>query len=105
MVAHTFLEERLRTTTIVDEQLRRLRARSFSAGDIEQPLSLLRLETSPPATPKRPGEAMREVPTSPRPFLPTTLPARSEPGSNRGVWIAGAAIVLLLAALAVFYVR
>jgi serine/threonine-protein kinase len=102
VVAHAFLEERLRTTTIVDEQLRRLRARSFSTDD-EQPLSLLRIETLPAATPSRPGEVQREMPTAPRPFTPV---ASLAPKSRRGPWVVGlTAIVLVLTAVAVFYAR
>ncbi|MGO8999158.1 MAG: serine/threonine protein kinase [Polyangiaceae bacterium] len=106
VVAHAFLEERLRTTTIVNEQLRRLRARTISTSlGEEPPLSLLRLEAAASVSPKHPGERLRDVPTSPRPFLPTggaqnkgEREEESAPPSNRRTtaWIAGAAAVLVV---------
>ena len=116
VVAHAFLEERLRTTTIVDEQLRRLRARARATGEAaDQPVSLLRIESDPPGASR---ERLRNAPTSPRPFIPVSVP----PGSPRAArparssaprtsprllaWIVGAAALLaILAALAVANAR
>ena len=56
-------------------------------------------------SPKHPGERLRDVPTSPRPFLPTggaqnkgEREEESAPPSNRRTtaWIAGAAAVLVV---------
>lgn len=103
VVAHAFLEERLRTTTIVDEQLRRVRARAISGGDAAiEPVSLLRIEIDSPASSRRPDLG---VPTSVRPFLPQPRPPRAVPpaparpdDSRRPfLWIAGAAAVALIA--------
>jgi serine/threonine-protein kinase len=93
IVAHAFLEERLRATTIVEEQLRRLRARSFAAAEDEAPLSLLRLETLSPLTPGA-KESGREVPSSPRAIKPVRVLAptsprvavKTEPSGSRFMW-------------------
>jgi serine/threonine protein kinase len=107
LVAHAFLEERLRTTTIVDEQLRRLRARAIATGDgTREPVSLLRLEARPPVSAR---SAVLSVPTSVRSFNPVSAPPRSArievPAPARsprvGIWIAAvAALVAAVAALA-----
>ena len=114
VVAHAFLEERLRTTTIVDEQLRRLRARAIATGEgPREPVSLLRIEASPaPGF----GKPRLSVPTSVRPFKPVVaraspaspapLPAPRRGSAARVGWVIGAAIVaILLAALAVASAR
>jgi serine/threonine protein kinase len=106
VVAHAFLEERLRTTTIVDEQLRRVRARAISGGDgALEPVSLLRIEVDSPASSRRPDLG---VPTSVRPFLPQSRAPRAVPpeparrdSRRRLLWFAGIAGAVAVAVIVV----
>jgi serine/threonine-protein kinase len=116
LVAHAFLEERLRTTTIVDEQLRRLRARAISSGEgRREPVSLLRLEARPPVSSRNPilnvptsVRSFRPVPAAPRSVgapSPAAAPSRAR-SARAGVWIAAAAaVVAAIAALALANAR
>ncbi len=110
VVAHAFLEERLRTTTVVDEQLRRLRARSFST-DGDQPLSLLRLEALSPSGPIRLRDASREMTTLPRPITPGPALPHSDaegltpPPHHRMLWFALGVGLVVLVAVVVRYLR
>jgi hypothetical protein len=114
VVAHAFLEERLRATTIIDEQLRRLRTRAISTRERGEgvasgggPLSLLRLETTPRDAGARES---RGLVSTARPFAPRTpatalaaplpTPSRRIGRASRLRWVLVAVAVLALLVVA-----
>jgi serine/threonine protein kinase len=112
VVAHAFLEERLRTTTIVDEQLRRLRARALATKAADSApsttVSLLRIETVPQHLSRQPrGTTPASRPLTPHGPLAPRAVAHSLSAlslfaaSRRGrvLIAAGVAFVVVLVAL------
>ncbi len=100
IVAQAFLDERLRATTVIDEQLRRLRARAQSGG--AERVSLLRLEAAHPISgPVSSSDPGRSMSTTPRAFTPSGAVLGSPEGGPNGtkrrrlLWAAGVAAILV----------
>ncbi len=107
VVAQAFLDERLRATTVIDEQLRRLRARAFSGA--RSPMSVLRLPRRRPTSGDMPAQGPATLTRGP-PWrgarrLDGASPLGAAPkGAGDSPWVVlwVAAAILLLGALAAF---